>query len=137
MKRVMTALLLTVGIALSFSGCADTVEPEAEISLVLRNATDYALQRIEFVLQEGRYNEWTFVPLVSPEGETLKPGDEREFAFNVPAKSLKSDEWWVIVEALGKEDPYDYDVTISLDGPQGFEITCDDDMNFNFAAADD
>jgi hypothetical protein len=119
MKKAAVTLLVIL-FAIILSSCND--DSTAEISLALRNSTEFELQRVELSLQEGRPNYWVTVPLVNSD-DPLKPGEERSVEFSVPQKSMKSREWYADADALGDEDVFDYDAHISLDGVYGFEIT--------------
>jgi len=139
MKPIMAILIASVLLAVSLGGCWGTDEPTVEVSLTLRNATEYEIEGLALQYFGGgeahRKN-----PMEYPINETdvgLKPGEEREYDFSVWESELQAS-WGVNMSVVGVENLCYSSGSIVLGGAKGFEITYggmdDGDPFFDFTA---
>jgi hypothetical protein len=150
MKKIISTFIIITAIALSLSGCSDGRGSLVETTLTLRNASDYEIESFGFQFwgstQIKRVN-----PMEQPVNDdgyfvddlSIKPGEEREFTFNIGTNELP-EPWGVNMSIAGVESLcYSSSHTITFDGVKGYEITLDDSPDedgnpqFLFTAFDD
>jgi hypothetical protein len=112
-----------------------------ETTLTLRNSTDYEIKSFGFQFW-GSTKIKRNNPMEHPveDDTSLKPGEEREFTFNIGTNELP-EPWGVNLTVVEAERGRSHGA-ISFDGVSGYEITFDGfsddgDLLFLFTAFDD
>ena len=133
MKRVIGAILITVLIIITLSGCSGDV---VDVEVVLKNSTGYELEKVIFQIPQTSGSYSPMHDLVTSENEPLKPNEEREITVGIYESDL-GNQGVSIIYIKGDETRYGEKNSVSLKkGTNRFEITCDDDMNFTVKAAE-
>ena len=132
MKRILAILVIITAFVLSFNSCTLLSGETIEVKFTLKNSTGYEIESIDYFKPPRFGSSNPNTPVLSPGNGTLKPGEEREFSIWLYKDQLSSG--GMFLKIVDMEDTFSDEAEISLDGVKGFEITCDDDMNFSFTA---
>lgn len=135
-KKIVTIFAGVTAIVLLLGGCmlSGGRGSVAQTPLTLRNSTDYEIE--SFGLQ---FMGSTAIKRVNPmeqpvkkdgsfDDTSLKPGEEREFTFNIGANELP-EKWGVNMNIAGVESLCYSKGTITFDGVKGYEITLADSLD--------
>ena len=130
-KNTIAALMAAILTAFLFTGCTLLNGDMIEVAFTLKNATDYEIEMIFYDSPPKYGSSSPHHYIIENDGESLKPGEEREFSIKLYKDQLESGNMNLSIP--GMED-YSYANTVSLEDVKGFEITCGDDMKFAFTA---
>jgi hypothetical protein len=134
MKKIVSALVIIMSIAVLLGGCAREANRGSLVKaeLALRNSTDYEIE--SFGLQfMGSTRIKRINPMEQPvnydgsfmDDLSLKPGEEGLFMFNIGTNELP-EPWGVNMHIAGVESLCYSKGTITFDSVKGYEITLDD-----------
>ena len=133
MRQINKNLLAALTLALflfPLPGCNDLEAKHVDISVELRNATEYEITGVVFDIPAPGGGS-PIVDILYSEEEPLKPHSERAVAFTVSQSQNRTGGGvGVAVYILGQEDPYELYGDLDLKGEKKYEITCSEDMVF-------
>ena len=124
------AVIMLVLLLSSLFGCVDLNVKPVDISVELRNATEYEITGVVFDIPAPGGGS-PMVDILNSEEEPIKPHSERTVAFTVSQSQNRTGGGvGVAVYILGQEGPYELHGDLDFKGEKKYEITCSDDMVF-------
>ena len=116
-------------------GCNDLEAKHVDISVELRNSTEYEITGVLFDIPAPGGGS-PMVDILYSEEEPLGPHSERTVAFTVSQSQNRTGGGvGVAVYILGQDDPCDLYGDLDFKGAKKYEITCSEDMVFYWSAS--
>jgi len=127
--KIIGIVLILFAVIILMTGCPALRGELLEVTVVLKNSTDYELEQVIFTIPPTAGSYSPMYDLVTSDTENLKPNEEREFVIKMYENDF-GNQGTVIIYIKDDENEYGAGI-ISVNGEKNkFNITCDDEMNF-------